>query len=80
MSGIDELERMLESRSTDYGKMRQLLAFYKLGIDKENAKLRECLKDACSLQLRCNSCKIRKCDSICAMKLKWRTALDGGTK
>ena len=37
MSGIDELERMLESRSTDYGRMRQILAFYKLGIEKEIA-------------------------------------------
>lgn len=41
MSGIDELERMLESRSTDYGRMRQILAFYKLGIDKDIADLRK---------------------------------------
>ena len=41
VSGIDELERMLESRSTDYGRMRQLLAFYKLGIDKELSDLRK---------------------------------------
>lgn len=41
MNGIDELERMLESRSTDYGRMRQLLAFYKLGIDKELSDLRK---------------------------------------
>ena len=37
MSGIYELERMLESRSTDYGRMRQILGFYKLGIEKEIA-------------------------------------------
>ena len=37
MSGIDELERMLKSRSTDYGRMRQILGFYKLGIEKEIA-------------------------------------------
>ena len=42
---------------------------------REVAELRECLKEACGLQLRCDSCKIRKCDSICAMKLKWRKAL-----
>lgn len=41
VSGIDELERMLESRSTDYGRMRQLLAFYKLGIDKVISDLRK---------------------------------------
>lgn len=44
---------------------------------EENAKLRECLGEACGLQLRCDSCKIRKCDSICTLKLKWRKALEG---
>lgn len=37
MNGIDELERMLESRSTDYGRMRQILAFLRLCIAKEIA-------------------------------------------
>lgn len=45
--------------------------------DREIAELRECLKEAYRLQLRCDSCKIRKCDSICMLKLKWRNALKG---
>lgn len=44
---------------------------------REVAELRKCLKEAYGLQLRCDSCKIRKCDSICVMKLKWRKALEG---
>lgn len=48
--------------------------------DSKIAELCECLKEACSLQLRCDSCKIRKCDSICAMKLKWHKAMEGVQK
>lgn len=44
MSGIDELKQMLESRSTEYGKMRQILSFYLLGIDKERADIQGRLK------------------------------------
>lgn len=40
MNGIEDLKLMLESRSTDYGKMRQILSWYLLNHDKIVADLR----------------------------------------
>lgn len=40
MNGIEELKQMLTSRSTDYGKMSQILNWYLLNIDNEISKLR----------------------------------------
>lgn len=33
MGGIDELKQMLSSRSTEYGKMSQILSWYLLSVD-----------------------------------------------
>lgn len=38
MSGIEDLKRMLESRSTEYGKMSQILSWYLLNSDCEYKK------------------------------------------
>ena len=40
MNGIEDLKLMLESRSTDYGKMRQILSWYLLNHDNIVADLR----------------------------------------
>ena len=40
MNGIEDLKLMLESRSTNYGKMRQILSWYLLNHDKIVADLR----------------------------------------
>lgn len=46
MNGVEDLKQMLASRSTDYGKMSQILNWYLLGIDKLIADLRDKLKIA----------------------------------
>lgn len=40
MNGIEDLKLMLESRSTDYVKMRQILSWYLLNHDNIVADLR----------------------------------------
>lgn len=44
MNGIQDLQLMLESRSTDYGKMRQILSCYLLNVDSRVAKLKKIAK------------------------------------
>lgn len=46
MNGIEDLKLMLESRSTDYGKMRQILSMYLLNNDKVVSDIRAKLKVA----------------------------------
>lgn len=43
MGGIEDLKQMLSSRSTDYGKMSQILSWYLLNVDNEISELRKCL-------------------------------------
>lgn len=45
MNGIEDLKLMLESRSTDYGKMRQILSCYLLDVDSLVAKLKTSAKE-----------------------------------
>ena len=45
MNGIEDLKLMLESRSTDYGKMRQILSVYLLNVDSRVAKLKTIAKE-----------------------------------
>lgn len=84
MNGIEDLKLMMESRSTDYGKMRQILSMYILNSDKLVSDLRAKLKVAEDtlkemLDFQCLNCpKLSDSGCKCAWSPKihkWRSAI-----
>ena len=61
MNGIEGLKLMLESRSTDYGKMRQILSMYLLNNDKVVSDLRAKLKVAEDALVVCKDSMCGEC-------------------